>query len=128
MSPWLGVGYIPGGLNTSDGLAKSMSSANLRSLMAENTFQIVTEQMKNQIRKKLHASKHYIVYPDTTQGQRTLNEAIRKKARLGVSWQIAWFPLKLKLLIRRLRVIKPFSLRGIEKGRINLRVNNFEFS
>ena len=46
LNPWLGVGYIPGDLNTSDGMAKSMSSVNLRSLMAENIFQIVTEQMK----------------------------------------------------------------------------------
>ena len=27
-----------------------------------------------------------------------------------------------------MHVIKPFSLRGIKKGRINLRINNFEFS
>ena len=37
------------------------------------------------------------------------------------------FSLKLKLLIRRLHVIKSFSLMGIEKGRINLRVSNFGF-
>ena len=57
LNPWLGVGYIPGELNTSDSMTKSMSSANLRSLLAENTFQIATEQMKNQIRKKLPAAK-----------------------------------------------------------------------
>ena len=51
LSPWIGVGYIPGGLNTSDGLAKIMSSANLRSLLAGNTFQIVTEQMKTKLGK-----------------------------------------------------------------------------
>ena len=51
MNPWLGVGYIPDGLNTSDGMAKSMSSVNLRSLLAENTFQIVTEQMKTKLGK-----------------------------------------------------------------------------
>ena len=84
LNPWLGVGYIPGELNTSDSMTKSMSSVNLRSLLAENTFQIVTEQMKNQIRKKLPAAKHYIVYPDTTQGQRALNEEIRRKTRLSV--------------------------------------------
>ena len=56
LNPWLGVGYIPGDLNTSDGMTKSMSSVNLRSLMAENTSQIVTEQMKNQIRRKLDAA------------------------------------------------------------------------
>ena len=57
LNPWLGVGYIPGELNTSDSMAKSMSSVNLRSLLAENTFQIVTEQMKNQIRGKITCSK-----------------------------------------------------------------------
>ena len=51
LNPWLGVGYTPGGLNTSDGLAKSMSSVNLGSLLAVNTFQIATEQMGDQIRK-----------------------------------------------------------------------------
>ena len=84
MNPWLGVGYIPGGLNTSDGMTESMSSVNLRSLLAENTFQIVTDQKETQIRKKLHAAKHYIVYPETTQGQRTLNQEIRRKTRLSV--------------------------------------------
>ena len=38
LNPWLGVGYIPGELNTSDGLAKSMNSANLRSLLAGKYF------------------------------------------------------------------------------------------
>ena len=51
LNPWLGVGYIPGGLNTSDSMTKSMSSVNLRSLLAENTFQIVTEQMKTKLGK-----------------------------------------------------------------------------
>ena len=51
MNPWLGVGYIPGDLNTSGSTTKSMSSANLRSLLAENTSQIATEHMGNQIRK-----------------------------------------------------------------------------
>ena len=83
MNPWLGVGYIPGELNTSDSMAKSMSSVNLRSLLAENTFQIVTEQVKIKLGKKLPAAKHYIVYPDTTQGQRTLTQEIRRKTRLS---------------------------------------------
>ena len=51
LNPWVGVGYIPGGLNTSDGMAKSMSSVNLRSLLAGNTFQIVTDQMKIKLGK-----------------------------------------------------------------------------
>ena len=51
LNPWLGVGYIPGGLNASDSMAKSMSSVNLRSSIAGNTFQIVTEQVKTKLRK-----------------------------------------------------------------------------
>ena len=51
LNPWLGVCYIPGDLNTSDGMAKSMSSVNLRSSMAGNTFQVVTEQMKTKLGK-----------------------------------------------------------------------------
>ena len=70
LNPWLGVGYIPGESNTSDSMDKSMSSVNLRSLLAGNTFQIVTENMKSDIRKKLPSAKHYIVYPETTQGGR----------------------------------------------------------
>ena len=97
MNPWLGVGYIPGDLNTSDGMAKSMSIVNLRSLLLGNTSQIATEQIKNQIRKKLPASKHYIVYPETTQGQRMLNREIRRKARLSFLWQNVGFSSKQKL-------------------------------
>ena len=62
LNPWLGVGYIPGDLNTSDGMTKSMSSVNLRSLIAENIFQIVTEQMKNQIRKKNYLPQNITSY------------------------------------------------------------------
>ena len=96
LNPWIGVGYIPVALNTSDGMAESMSGANLRSFLAENTSQIVTEQMKNQIRKKLPAAKHYIAYPDTTQGRGTLNEEIRRKARLSALWEISRVSLKSK--------------------------------
>ena len=69
LNPWLGVGYIPGDLNTSDGMTKSMASVNLRNLLAGNTFQIVTEEMEDKIRKKLPAAKHYFVYPDAAQGK-----------------------------------------------------------
>ena len=86
-----------------------MASVNLRSLLAENTFQIVTEEMKNQIREKLHAAKHYVAYPDTTQGQRMLNQEMRRKTRLNVLWQLVWFSLKQKLLIKCLHAIEPLS-------------------
>ena len=94
MNPWIGVGYIPGELNTSDGMAKSMTSANLRYLMAGDTYQIATEEMKGEIRRTLPAAKHHIVYPETVQGERILSQEIRKKARLNLLWQMAGFPMK----------------------------------
>ena len=69
LNPWLVVGFIPGELNTSDSTTKSMSNVYLRSSIADNTFQIVTEQMKIKLEEP-PVSKHYIVYPDTTQGER----------------------------------------------------------
>ena len=41
---WLVVGDIPVDINTSDGLAKSLSSANLIDLLSGNTFRIATEE------------------------------------------------------------------------------------
>ena len=73
-----------------------MTSANLRSLLAGNTFQIATEEMKDRIMGKLHAAKHYIAYPETALGERIPNREIRKKARLNAMWQIAGFSLKRK--------------------------------
>ena len=70
MNPWLSVGYIPGDLDTSDGMTKSMASINLRNLLAGNTFQIVTEEMKDKIRRKLPSANHYIVFPKTVQGRK----------------------------------------------------------
>ena len=96
LNQWLSVGYIPGDLNTSDGMTKSTTSVNLRNLMADNTFQIVTEEMEDKIRKKLPAAKHYIVYPETVQGKRSLDQMIRKRTRLNVLWQMAEFSLKQK--------------------------------
>ena len=107
MNPWLSVGYTPGDLNTSDGMTKSMTSINLRNLLAGNTFQIVTEEMKDKIRKKLPAAKHYIVYPETAQGERIPNQEIRKKTRLNVMWQMAGFSLKRKYLIKYSHALKP---------------------
>ena len=39
----MSVGYIKGNMNTSDGLTKAKSSANLRSLLNGNSFRSVTE-------------------------------------------------------------------------------------
>ena len=50
---WLSVGYIPGGLNTSDGITKSMSSANSRRLLNGNSSRIGTEIQEAEIRTKI---------------------------------------------------------------------------
>ena len=49
----MSLGYIPGGLDTSDGLTKAMSSANSVGLLNENSPRIVTEIQKTEIRKRL---------------------------------------------------------------------------
>ena len=58
---WLIVGYIPGNLNTSGGLTKAMSRASFGILLNGNSFRSVSEIQKDEIRKRLHPSKHYIV-------------------------------------------------------------------
>ena len=57
---WLSVCYIPGDMNTPDGLTNAASSANIRNLLTRDTFRIVTES-KKEIWAKIPASKHYIV-------------------------------------------------------------------
>ena len=49
---WLGVCYIPGDMNTSGGLTKAMSSANMRHLLSDNTFRIVTEEKRRKLGKR----------------------------------------------------------------------------
>ena len=73
----------PGGINTPDGLTKSTSGDKLRRLLNENIFQIVTEIQKSEIRKRLPAAKHYIVYPETSQGEKNLGNSMRQKKRVG---------------------------------------------
>ena len=65
---WLIVGYNPGNINTSDGLAASLSSANLRNLLENSIFRISTEGRKNEIGRKIPDSERYIVYRETIQG------------------------------------------------------------
>ena len=43
---WLSDGYIPGDINTSDGLTKSLSSVTPRNLLSGKTFRIVTEERR----------------------------------------------------------------------------------
>ena len=80
---WLSIGYIPGGMNTSDGLTKSMAWVKLRRLLNGDISQIVTETHKGGIRKRLPAAKHYIAYPETTQGHKDLNQNASMKTRVG---------------------------------------------
>ena len=79
----MSVGYIPGGMNTSDALTKAMYSANLGNLLNGNSSRIVTEIQKNEIRKRLPASQRYIVYRETTQGRKDLHIDMRRKTRAG---------------------------------------------
>ena len=58
---WLSVGFIPGDINTSNGLTKSLSSANMGGLSAVNVFRIATDGRKTEIGKKTPSAKRYIV-------------------------------------------------------------------
>ena len=42
-------------------------------------------------------------------------------------WRLVGFSLKQKLLIMRLRVLKPFSLRGLGAELINFHISNLKF-
>ena len=50
---WLIVGYIPGNINTSDGMTESLSSAHLRYLLATNIARIATGGIKKEFRRKI---------------------------------------------------------------------------
>ena len=58
-----------------------MSSASSGSLLIRNKFRIVTENQKAEIRKRLPAPKHYIVYHVAIQGQKDLDADMRRKTR-----------------------------------------------
>ena len=57
----------------------------------EIVFRIVTEIQKAEIRQRLPAEKHYIVYPETIQGHKDWDIDMRRNTRAGRSshWQIA---------------------------------------
>ena len=88
---WLLIGYIPVGLNTSDGLPKSTPCDVLRRLLNGNISKIATESQGGEVRKRLNAAKHYIAYRETIQGPKDLDIDMRRKTRAGRSshWQIA---------------------------------------
>ena len=56
----------------------------LKRLLSENIFQIATELRNGEIRKRLRAAKHYIVYPETTQGKKDLDNNMRQRTRAGI--------------------------------------------
>ena len=64
----VGRGYISGDLHTSDGLAKSLHIFNSGYLLYGDISRVVTEERKKEIRRKIPASKHYVVYHDSIQG------------------------------------------------------------
>ena len=49
-------------------MTESLSSVNLRNILSINVFRIETEDIEKEILSKIPAAKHYIVYPETTQG------------------------------------------------------------
>ena len=81
-------GVYRGGINTSDGWGKSLSSVNLGNLLDGNTFRVVTEARKVEIRRKIPLAKHYIVYPEKLHGQKDLNTGMRRETRASRCWQI----------------------------------------
>ena len=62
----------------------------LKRLLSGGIFRIVTESREGEIRKLLPAAKHYIVYPETTQGKKDLGNNMRQETRVGrcSHWQM----------------------------------------
>ena len=85
-------GVYPGDTNTPDVLPNSLYSVNLGDLLAGDTFRIVTEERKKEIRRKIHSDGHYIVYPETIQGQNDLNADMRRRTRAVRCWRIVIVP------------------------------------
>ena len=65
----MSVGYIPGGINTPGDLTESLSSADLRNLLAVDTSRIATEERGDEVGSKTPSAKRYIVYTGTIQGE-----------------------------------------------------------
>ena len=66
---WLVVGYIPGGINTSDGLSKSLSSVDTANLLACDISRISAEQKKKGISRKTPSGKRYTVFLKLLRGR-----------------------------------------------------------
>ena len=127
LNPWLGVGYIPGGLDTFDGLAKSMSSES-KKFACGKYFPNCDRINENQIREKTTWIKtlHRVSGDDTGAENAESRDEEEEEAERLVSISRVFLKAK-KLLIKRLRAIKPFSLRGILKGLGGLHMSNFGF-
>ena len=72
-------------VNTSGGLTKAVSSANIRNLLTRDTFRIVTEE------KKMPSPKHYTVSHAEIQGGEDLDVDMRRRTRAGRGshWEMA---------------------------------------
>ena len=81
---WLSAGYIPGYINTSDGLAEIPDIANLRNLISANLFRIVTGGGK-EIRRKYQRRNDVFFYPGAIQEERIRTQTCDARlARAGV--------------------------------------------
>ena len=87
---WLIVGYIPVDMNTSVGITRAMSSANIRNLLTRNNPRIVAECKKKEIMRRMPEAKRYIVCHETIHGRKYLDIDMRRKTRAGRSshWQM----------------------------------------
>ena len=77
------MSVIHGDIHTSDGLTKSLSSLNLRNILAIDVFRIVTGVGGN-YEKELRIQT-LIVYPGSIQGGRDMDIDMRRKTRAGGS-------------------------------------------
>ena len=84
--------YIPGDINASDGLTKSLSSGNLGNLLVGNMFRLAKESWGKEIGGGIPSAKRYILYHETIQGKKDLNTDMRRMARVGRCWQTVKFP------------------------------------
>ena len=80
--------------NTSDGLTKSLPIVNLGGLLGASIPRIAKAERERVIRRKIPASKRYVVYHETIQGINDLDADMRRRARVGRCWQtVARFSL-----------------------------------
>ena len=64
-------------------MTKSLPVVNLGNALAGNMLRVAAEERKAEIRRKIHASKHYVAYPETIQGKKDLDTDMRRRTRVG---------------------------------------------